>query len=118
LADLFRLPGPTARATLHARSAFGQPAGESSRVDNGNDLLDLRAESLAEFQELGSFRRRHVNPFGEFGAKDTIFGLKILDDLDKFVLRGACQEHQEGVDKPLHVGTMRKSLVELEVAYL
>ena len=118
LADLFRLPRPSPFARLHARPALAQPAGKGSRVDDGDDLLDLRAEPHAELQELGPFCRSHFDPFGQLVAKHPVLGLQILDHLDEFFLGGPGQEQQEGMDEPLHVGTMRKSLVDLEVACL
>jgi hypothetical protein len=41
------------------------------------------------------------------------FGLRS----NEFFLGGASKEQQQGMQEPLHVGRMRRSLAELEVAY-
>ena len=115
LPDLFRLSGTATLAGLLSGLTLAQPAGKGSRMDDGNDLLDLRAEPHAELQQFGPFRRGRFDPFGQSAAKHAVLGLEILDHLDEFLLRRTRQEQQEGVYKPLHVGTIRKSLVEMEM---
>jgi len=116
LADLLRFPGPTSPATLHSRFLFACPAGKGPGMDDGNDFLDLRAEPQAELQQLGPLRRSDLDSFGQLAAKNPVFRLEVLDHLDEFFFGGPGQNHQEGVEKSLHAGTMRKSLPELEVA--
>ena len=56
--------------------------------------------------------------FGELVPENPVLGLEVLDHLDEFFLRRLGDEQQERMDEPLHGGTMRKSFVGLEVAYL
>ena len=97
LPDLFGLPGTPTFAGLLAGSTLLPPPSKRPRMDDGDDFLDLRAESRAKFQELGSFRRSDFDPFGKLLAKDPVFSFEVLDRLDKFFLRGAGQKQQEGV---------------------
>ena len=86
-------------------------------MDNADDLLDLRAELRAELQQLGPFGRSDLDPLGKLFAKDPVLGLEVLDHLNQLILGGASQKQQQRVDESLHGSKMRKSLVELEVAY-
>jgi len=117
LADLFRLPGLAPFTGFDARLGLAQPAGKGPRVNNGDHLLDGRSQCQAEFYEFGPLSGCDFYPLGELVAENPVLGLEVLDHLDEFFLGGPDQEEQEGMDEPLHVGTMRKSLSELEVAY-
>ena len=48
-------------------------------MDDGNDLLDLRAEPHTELQQFGPFCRGRFDPFGQSAAKHAVLGLEILD---------------------------------------
>jgi hypothetical protein len=87
LPDLLRFPQPSPLAGSFPRPAFSEPAGKGSRMDDGNDLLEPRAEPHAELQQFGPFRRDRFDSFGQSAAKHAVLGLEILDHLDQFLLR-------------------------------
>jgi hypothetical protein len=83
-------------------------------MDDGDQILDGRAEPHAEFHQPDPFRGRHFDPLGQLAAKDPILGLQGPDVQHEVFFGRPGDQHEEGVDQPHHVGTIRKSLVELE----
>jgi hypothetical protein len=102
LAQIERLWGTSSCSLFPLRLVAAQPTAESAVADDGDQMLERRANPFPILDQSVAFTRSERDSLGQFAAKNPVFFFEVLDMPGEFFIRGAGEKQKQRLKERTH----------------